>query len=390
LFYLLEYVRKEYDVVVYFIVDGPAVKFYRESGIRCVVDTTLGKLPHCTIENQSLNLFSLKFYFDLKTYIKHYLKLIPSYFRMKRIIEIERPDIVHLNSTVLISEGLAAKAMKIPLVWHLRDFLEYGNCKLRYRVFRRIIQSCADVVIALCESELQRVQPVKHGRVIPNFVSFENFNYLTTEKADLHGLLGLKANTKIIGILGWHTPAKGALVLLKAFALIKDKQPDAVVVLFGEGPRQLDSSPIKKWIRQITGKRSLRAELQQIIKSNNLEDRVFFPGVIFEIARYIAAIDIVVAPFTKPHFARPILEAGAMKTLVIASNIDGVKEMILNGKGGYLAEPNDFEEWADKINLALSSDNGELIDTMYENTLKMYNAENNAVYTISVYQTLLC
>jgi hypothetical protein len=129
LYYLLEYVRKEYEIVVYFLADGPAVEFYRNTGIRCVVDKSLGKLPHCTIENQSLNPFSAKFYYDSKPYLKHYLKLIPSYVRMKRILAEEKPDIVHLNSSVLISEGLAVKSSNIPLVWHMRDFLEYGVFK---------------------------------------------------------------------------------------------------------------------------------------------------------------------------------------------------------------------------------------------------------------------
>jgi len=120
-----------------------------------------------------------------------------------------------------------------------------------------------------------------------------------------------------------------------------------------------------------------------------LQSRVFFPGIIFDIASYIAEVDIVAAPFTEPHFARPILEAGAMKTVVITSDIDGTREMVLNGQAGYLAKPGDTEEWARQLELALSSDNKDKIEAMYINTQRTYNSEVNANNTIAVYRGVL-
>lgn len=385
LFYLLEYVRKEYDIVVYFITEGPAVEFYRSAGIRCIVDKRLGKLPHCTIENQSLNPFDAKFYYDLKTYVRHYLKLLPGYLAMKQIIAIEKPDIVHLNSTVLISEGLAVKSMKIPLIWHLRDFLEYGNFRLRYSVLRKVISSCADVTIGLCESELKRISPEKRGVVIPNFVNFDKFDFRKAQPVNLRQKLGVAETTKVIAILGWHTPAKGALTLLKAFAAIADGHPDTVLVLFGEGAKQVEQNSVKKLLRRLAGKKNLRAELQDVIEQHGLQNRVFFPGVIFDIADYIAEVDIVAAPFTEPHFARPILEAGAMRTLVITSDIDGTREMVLNGRAGLLAKSGDILDWSNKLDLALRANNQEKIEAMFENALSTYNSNINANRTMALY-----
>lgn len=390
LFYLLEYVKKEYEIVVCFINQGPAVDFYQKSGIRCIVNTKLGKLPHCTIENQSLNPLSSKFYHNLKAYLFHYLKLIPSYYAMKRLIADEKPDIVHLNSSVLIAEGLATKSIGIPLVWHMRDFLEYGNFKVRYHILRHIISRCADVVIALCESELHRIRPEKQGIVIPNFVNFEKFNHNNVQKVDLRKKLGLTEDAKIIAMLGWNTPAKGALTLLQAFVKLKDNHPDCVLVLFGEGQREADQSKLKKLLRFLSGKKNIRLEIQQIIDANNLSNRVFFPGVIFDIANYIAEATIIAAPFTEPHFARPILEAGAMKTLVVTSDLDGTREMILDGKAGYLAKPGDIQDWSCQLDMALSSENKDKIELMYKHTQQTYNADVNAIKTIAIYRTLLC
>lgn len=389
LYYLLEYVRKEYEIVVYFITDGPAVEFYKNAGIRCVVDRKLGKLPHCTIENQSLNPFSAKFYHDIKPYLKHYFKLIPSYFRMKQILAEEKPDIVHLNSSVLISEGLAVKSSNIPLIWHMRDFLEYGTFKIRYSLLRNIISNCADIVIALCQSELDRINPENKGVIIPNFVNFDKFNYESVAKVNLREQLNVSKESKIIAMLGWNTPAKGALTLMSAFIEIKDKHPDSVLVFFGEGPRQPDANKLKSLLRTLTGKKSLRIELQKMIDDNALSSRVFFPGVIFDIASYIAEVDVIAAPFTEPHFARPILEAGAMKTIVVTSDIDGTREMVLNGQAGYLARQGNVSSLAHQLDIALSVDNKDKIELMYQTTLNTYNSCINAKDTISLYYYLL-
>ncbi|OAI04489.1 glycosyltransferase family 4 protein [Methylomonas methanica] len=389
LFYLLEYVRQHYSVIVYFTEYGPAVDFYEKNGIKCVVDHVLGKLPHCTIENQELNPFCFKFYHDLKPYFKHYVKLIPTYYRMRSILSEEKPDIVHLNSSVLIAEGLATKSLGIPLVWHMRDFLEYGNFKIRYRFLRKIISRCSDVVIGLCESEINRISPEKKALVIPNFISFNKFDYENVLPVNLRSTLGVSSETKVIAILGWNTPAKGALTLMKAFAEISKKFPNSVLVYFGEGQQQVNKSKIKSLLRLLVGKKNLRLELQKIIDAYGLQNRVFFPGIIFDIAGYIAEVDIIAAPFTEPHFARPILEAGAMKTVVITSDIDGTREMVLNGQAGYLAKPGDVEEWSRQLDLALSSDNKDKIEAMYVNTQRTYNSEVNAKNTIAVYRSIL-
>ncbi len=389
LFYLLEYVKQKYDVVVYFIEDGPAVKFYQQAGIKCVIDSTLGKLPHCTIENQSLNPFGFKFYHNFKSYLKHYFKLRPTYLRMRQIIAKEKPDIVHLNSSVLIAEGLATRSTGLPLVWHMRDFLEYGHFRLRYNALRKVITHCSSIVIGLCDSEIIRITPGDKGVVIPNFVSFDRFDFQKIEKVYLREKLGLETDTKIIAILGWDTPAKGALTLMQAFAEINNQHPESVLVFFGGGEQKASINRLKNVLRFLVGKKNLRIELQKIIDKFSLQSRVFFPGAIFDIASYIAEVDIIAAPFTEPHFARPILEAGAMKTLVVTSDIDGTREMVLNGTAGYIAKPNDKFDLARQLNLALSTDNQDKIDLMYSNTLQTYNADINAMKTINVYQLLL-
>ncbi len=58
-----------------------------------------------------------------------------------------------------------------------------------------------------------------------------------------------------------------------------------------------------------------------------------------DIPSIINSSDIIVFPSVVPHFARSIIEAGAMAKPSIASNIGGPDELIINGETGLLVPP---------------------------------------------------
>ena len=73
-------------------------------------------------------------------------------------------------------------------------------------------------------------------------------------------------------------------------------------------------------------------------------------GFIKDLNNVFREIDIVISPFSKPHFSMPIVEAFAMGKPVIATNIEGMDELIDNGVDGMLVENNDPLALANAIN----------------------------------------
>src|SRR5699024_4034503 len=66
-----------------------------------------------------------------------------------------------------------------------------------------------------------------------------------------------------------------------------------------------------------------------------------------DIPNVIASSDIMVAPFTQPHFARAVIEAAAMCKPSIVSNVKGLDQLVVDGETGYiynLNNPNDLNE----------------------------------------------
>lgn len=84
--------------------------------------------------------------------------------------------------------------------------------------------------------------------------------------------------------------------------------------------------------------------LINMVKSLNLEDNIEFLGNVNDIPKFLNSIDIFVLPSRFEGFGISIIEAMAAKVRVIASNIDGPKEIIVNNDIGYLFKSEDYND----------------------------------------------
>jgi glycosyltransferase involved in cell wall biosynthesis len=391
LYYLLKGLGNRIEPVVYCCEDGPAVDFYRNQGIRTEVDRRIARWPHCTIQFQELRPWKLKTYRDALFYTRQAIKFPLAFQAIREIVEREKPDLVHLNSSVLVPEGIAAHRLGLPVVWHLRDFLENGNFGIRRTVISKVIRSCSTRIIALCQAEADRVGPTDKMRVIPNFVE-RSFFQKPNLVQDLRTTNRLLADAKLVGQLGWSNPDKGAEVAIRAMPEILRHVPEAALFLIGtDAGWAAKKDPLHKALLRKTG--ILDAPFPQHIRSLahqlGVAHRVFFPGTFFEISAIIRQLDVVLVPFTVPHFARPVLEAGALGIPVVASDIDGPAEMVDNGRAGLLAKPGDPASLAEQTIMALTGNTSDLVKALHERVATVYSAERNIEATWRVYQEAL-
>jgi glycosyltransferase involved in cell wall biosynthesis len=100
-------------------------------------------------------------------------------------------------------------------------------------------------------------------------------------------------------------------------------------------------SRLARGILPIFGYGTVAQRVRKIIRSKNMQGYIHLLPWEKDVAVAIAASDLVVFPSIKPHFARPIIEAGAMAKPVVASRIGGVEELVEDGKTGTLVEPGD-------------------------------------------------
>ncbi len=143
--------------------------------------------------------------------------------------------------------------------------------------------------------------------------------------------LGLQAGKKIVMLPGRVSRWKGHHIFIEAMRGV-----DALGVIVGD----VESADYMKELEKIMG-----------------DNIITLPGTP-DLPAVMANADVVVSTSTKPEaFGRIAIEAQAMGKPVVATNIGGALETVIEGKTGYLVPPNNIEETRTAIIKALESGN---------------------------------
>jgi glycosyltransferase involved in cell wall biosynthesis len=145
--------------------------------------------------------------------------------------------------------------------------------------------------------------------------------------------LGLCDDALLIGAIGRMVAVKGFVYFLQA---IKQIEKDS----------QIDSGKIKY---VIVGEGGLRRSLEALSKQLGIDDRVIFLGFRPDTKEIISSFDIFVLSSLYEGQPITLLEAMALAKPVIATEIDGVKETLVNGHNGLLVEPGNSSALAGAI-----------------------------------------
>jgi len=156
---------------------------------------------------------------------------------------------------------------------------------------------------------IERKYSLNEVKVIPNPIQPFGYN-----RSDLHN------NILTIGRL---SKEKGHEILVQAFSLLEHK----------------------KWILHIVGDGREKDNLQDLVKSLNLEERVVFHGLLKDFKHLLANSDIFVLPSLYEGFPNALLEAMGSGLCCVASDcVAGPSELIKNNYSGKLFEPGNYIE----------------------------------------------
>lgn len=297
---------KLYNAKIICISKGPVQDLFSELNIPVIINESIFPFHGSTVVAK----------WSMHTYKINLLQSINSYRAAKRLFQDERPDIVHLNSSSLCFVAWAAKSVDktITVICHVREPLRKS---LFGYLIKNICYHFVDKFIAIENFSAESMMTKGNISVIYNPVDLQLFNPLV--KSDiLRSDLGLSPDTIIFLFLARVAPGNGVLEFLEVaekLQAINDKFK-FIVVGFNENAKDSYS-------------KSVRVKAQKISNSFLLAFRS-------DVAEVIASCDIMIIPFTEPHFARSGIEAAAMGKPCIGSDIGGVKECIIDGKTGFL------------------------------------------------------
>jgi glycosyltransferase involved in cell wall biosynthesis len=121
-----------------------------------------------------------------------------------------------------------------------------------------------------------------------------------------------------------------------------------------------------------------KKQLEELINTLNLQNRVFFSLPIYDIKEKIKKLDsakIFILPSKSEGMPQSLVEAMAREKVVLASDNRAAKDLIKNNQNGFLFKNNDSEDFANKLNLILSlnSANQNKIKTNALNSVKQFS-----------------
>jgi len=141
----------------------------------------------------------------------------------------------------------------------------------------------------------------------------------------------------VIGAVGTLWSNKNHAELIAVLACLKNKLPNARLVIAGEGPE--------------------RERLEAAARASGVSDRVSLVGEIEDVRPILEITDVFVLPSISETFSNAALEAMAMEKVVILSNTGGMPEMVRDGIDGYIYERGSVDVLASLIEkLALDPD----------------------------------
>lgn len=223
------------------------------------------------------------------------------------------------------------------IVPHKEELIHHDEAGDRYRGFVRSVLSEADLILSLsnhCASEAEFVGvPRENVRVTYWGVDADHFHPDAGGRA-IRQHYGL-GNAPVILFLGQVRPRKGPQVILEAMPAIVRQHPDARYLIVGP-----DYGIVE--------------QLKQRAGELGIEQNVLFTGgkPHEELPAFYAACDLFVFPTCTPIecLGLSMIQAMACGRPVVGSRINGIPEVIIDGETGFLVEPNNAHQAAERIN----------------------------------------
>jgi phosphatidylinositol alpha-mannosyltransferase len=237
-------------------------------------------------------------------------------------------DVVHIHEPFApVPPNLGARTSSALTIGTFHAFRERGHLYRMSKYMLRTNSRRLDGRIAVSNAARSYVDRFYPGdyEIIPNGIDFERF---ATPAPRLEEYDDGRINLVFVGRM---EKRKGLRYLLSAYADLKWDYPELRLIVVGPGEPD--------------------AESQRVMGERNLTDVVFAGRVTDEqLPAYYQAADIFCSPATgSESFGMVLLEAMAAGVPIVASDIDGYRDVVDHGSDGLLARPSDQSALAGAI-----------------------------------------
>jgi glycosyltransferase involved in cell wall biosynthesis len=252
--------------------------------------------------------------------------LLPAARRVARIARAIEVDLIHTNSSVVLSGALAARLAHRPHVWHVREIT--ADQPLLWRWFGPLMLHTSERVVCVSKATAAQFEPFRAGsRVRVIYDGLDRGRVRSSlDAAQARATFGLSPEAIVVGSMGYLNPRKGADVLIEAVARVKAHFEGPVRLLIAGAP--------------FPGNEAYLAELHRQVQALGVSEEVRFAGFVDDVAAFLAALDVFAFAARAPEgFGMAVAEAMAAGVPVIATRLGGILEVVEDGQSGLLVLP---------------------------------------------------
>lgn len=255
------------------------------------------------------------------------------YFRLWKLLREIKPEILHTRNLSALEaqlSGLLAGIKHRVHGEHGRDIDDVDGTNPRYVFLRRLFRPIIQCYIPMSKDiETWLIKQIKVPRKkiaqLYNGVDISRFKTLRDKPVDLLPPNFRSSDLMLIGTVGRLDPVKDQITLVQAFIHLVKAYP-----------------AVRNKVRLVlVGAGMLLPKLHELSLEADIDDLIWFAGERNDVADIMQALNLFVLPSINEGISNTILEAMATALPVIATDVGGNPELVINNQTGYLVPKQD-------------------------------------------------
>lgn len=268
------------------------------------------------------------------------IETLKAYKQLKKIVKEQKFEFVHCHTPIagvvtrVICKKYRKKGMKVVYTTHGFYFHKNSSTKswLFFYTIEKLMSKITDAIITINNEDFcnaKRMECPNVYKINGVGVDIDKFKNIILNREQYRRSIGVNNDEIMVLSVGELSKRKNQKVVLQALGIIKN--PKIVFVHCGNA----------------MNKEATTEEIKKIAKENKV--RTIFLGLRQDIPQICHCADIGTISSTREGLGLAGIEMLASGLPIVASNVHGIVDYVIEGKNGYLANPYNPSEFAEKI-----------------------------------------
>ncbi|MBN2105750.1 glycosyltransferase family 4 protein [bacterium] len=303
--------------------------------------------------------------------------LIPI-FQIYRLIKLWKIQIVHTNSAMVPQGAVAAKCVKIPHIWHIREvFYKQGPFKMKFgwKFTARFIEAFSCRIV--------NISTIVHY----NFINHSGKTVIIENPLELSLFDSQKGCREFRGKI--RASKKTIIVAMIVSGIVEWKRIEDFIFMVSKFGGELSKVKFVIVGRWTTPASAYQEYLKKLISDLNMDGRIILVGFQKDVNTIMQSIDILVHPTKNEPFGRIAIEAMAAGKPVVGVKPGGLEDSVIDGFNGFLVDAGNIDALKEKTSVLINDRKKR--NTMGANgrkSIKKFAAETHAERIMRLYKEI--